>query len=94
MKITRPDITAPLTTVRQSEKSAEKSVQPSMTKSKEIAQTQFSQDVRELSQNEALLANSSDVDMDKVAAIRKAIAEGKLPLDLDALSGAILDMHR
>ena len=32
--------------------------------------------------------------MDKVNEIRKAISEGKLEIDLDALGQAILDMHR
>ncbi|MGL5463712.1 MAG: flagellar biosynthesis anti-sigma factor FlgM [Aeromonas veronii] len=40
------------------------------------------------------LATTSDVDMDKVNEIRKAISEGKLEIDLDALGQAILDMHR
>ncbi|TNH88971.1 flagellar biosynthesis anti-sigma factor FlgM [Aeromonas sobria] len=40
------------------------------------------------------LATTPDVDMDKVNEIRKAISEGKLEIDLDALGQAILDMHR
>jgi negative regulator of flagellin synthesis FlgM len=32
--------------------------------------------------------------MEKVNQIRQAISEGRLELDMDALSQAILDMHR
>ncbi|MGN4998619.1 flagellar biosynthesis anti-sigma factor FlgM [Aeromonas sp. 80P] len=46
------------------------------------------------SQRRSQLATTSDVDMDKVNEIRKAISEGKLEIDLDALGQAILDMHR
>ena len=42
----------------------------------------------------ALLSTTSDVDMDKVNQIRQAISEGRLELDMDALSQAIVDMHR
>ncbi len=37
---------------------------------------------------------SSDVDMDKVNEISALLADGKLELDLDILSDAILEMHR
>ncbi|WP_033138163.1 flagellar biosynthesis anti-sigma factor FlgM [Aeromonas finlandensis] len=40
------------------------------------------------------LAVTPDVDMDKVNEIRKAIREGSLAIDLDALGQAILDTHR
>lgn len=35
-----------------------------------------------------------DVDLDKVAALRQAIAAGELPLDMAALSQAVLELHR
>jgi negative regulator of flagellin synthesis FlgM len=40
------------------------------------------------------LASAPDVDAEKIAEIRQAIADGRLPLDLDALSKAVLDLHR
>jgi negative regulator of flagellin synthesis FlgM len=41
-----------------------------------------------------LLAQSSDVDMDKVNKIRQAISDGQLSLDPEKLAEAVLDMHR
>ena len=35
-----------------------------------------------------------DVDLDKVAALRQAIANGELPLDIAALSQAVIELHR
>lgn len=40
------------------------------------------------------LASSSDIDMDKVNAVSALLADGKLNLDLDILSDAIVEMHR
>lgn len=40
------------------------------------------------------LEASGEVDMEKVSAIRDAIASGKLPLDLDRLADAMLTLHR
>jgi len=40
------------------------------------------------------LASSSDIDMDKVNEISALLADGKLNLDLDILSDAIVEMHR
>lgn len=40
------------------------------------------------------IASSSDVDMEKVNRVRELITQGNLTLDLDALSDAILEMHR
>lgn len=40
------------------------------------------------------LRASGEVDMDKVDAIRLAIAEGRLPMDLDRLAEAVLELHR
>lgn len=42
----------------------------------------------------AQLASAPDVDAGKVDEIRQAIADGRLPLDLDALSRAVLELHR
>ena len=47
-----------------------------------------------INQARSQLASTSDVDMEKVNQIRQAISEGKLELDMDSLSQAILDMHR
>lgn len=40
------------------------------------------------------LEASGEVDMEKVGAIRDAIAAGKLPLDPDRLADAMLTLHR
>lgn len=40
------------------------------------------------------LAQSSDVDMDKVNQVRHAISEGKLSLDPDVLARAVMELHR
>lgn len=40
------------------------------------------------------LSVTADVDMEKVNKIRQSISEGKLELDMEALSQAIMDMHR
>lgn len=55
---------------------------------------QLSNQVQGMGKASQLLANTPDVDMKKVEQIRSAIAEGKLDLDLDALSRAIVEMHR
>ena len=55
---------------------------------------QISSRTHSINQARAQLASTSDVDMTKVNQIRQAISEGKLELDMDALSQAILDMHR
>ena len=90
MKITRSEIGA-ITPRPQ----ADSRPQSSSTSTVRSAQTtQLSGQVKELSQAKEMLANLPDVDMDKVAAIRQAIADGKLALDTEALSSAILDMHR
>lgn len=40
------------------------------------------------------LAQSSEIDLTKVAAVRDAIASGRLTLDMDRLAEAVLEMHR
>lgn len=90
MKITRSEIGAIAPRPQ-----AESRPQSTATSTVRTAQTtQLSGQVKELSQSKEMLANLPDVDMDKVAAIRQAIADGQLALDTDALSSAILDMHR
>jgi len=54
----------------------------------------ISQEAQRLTEARQQLAATSDVDLDKVEQIRSAIAAGKLPLDLDALSKAVVEMHR
>ncbi len=44
--------------------------------------------------NISKLDTSSDIDMDKVNEVSALLADGKLELDLDVLSDAILEMHR
>ena len=90
MKITRSEIGA--ITPRPQADSRPQSTATSAVRSAQT--TQLSGQVKELSQAKEMLANLPDVDMDKVAAIRQAIADGQLSLDTEALSSAILDMHR
>ena len=90
MKITRSEIGA--ITPRPQAESRPQSSSTSTVRSTQS--TQLSGQVKELSHSKAMLANLPDVDMDKVAAIRQAIADGQLSLDTEALSSAILDMHR
>lgn len=54
----------------------------------------ISSTAQSINQARSQLASTSDVDMEKVNQIRQAISEGRLELDMDALSQAILDMHR
>ncbi|MGY3894368.1 flagellar biosynthesis anti-sigma factor FlgM [Aeromonas enterica] len=58
------------------------------------ADAQISATTQFVNQARSQLATTSDVDMEKVNQIRQAISDGKLELDMDALSQAILDMHR
>ncbi|MGP7733792.1 MULTISPECIES: flagellar biosynthesis anti-sigma factor FlgM [Oceanimonas] len=57
-------------------------------------QTAFSPELGLLQQAKATLNELPEVDMDKVTRLRQAIANGELPLDLDALSEAVLELHR
>ena len=91
MKITRTEIT-PLTPRSSFDAQPEKKV--STPRGNATTETSMSQEIQELNQAKSLLASTSDVDMDKVAAMKQAIAEGKLPLDMEALGSAILEMHR
>jgi flagellar biosynthesis anti-sigma factor FlgM len=91
MKITRTEIT-PLTSRSSFEAPAEKKIATSKDGSR--PETTLSPELQELNQAKTLLTSTSDIDMDKVSAIRQALAEGNLPLDMDALSNAIMEMHR
>lgn len=93
MKITRSEIGA-ITPRPQAESRPQSSSTSTVRSTQSTQSTQLSGQVKELSQAKAMLANLPDVDMDKVAAIRQAIADGQLSLDTEALSSAILDMHR
>lgn len=64
------------------------------TKSAQSPDARISSTAQSVANARSQLATTSDVDMDKVNEIRKAIGEGKLEIDLDALGQAILDMHR
>lgn len=43
---------------------------------------------------QASLAGAADVDLDRVAAIRQALADGKLSTDLAELAASMLAYHR
>jgi negative regulator of flagellin synthesis FlgM len=64
------------------------------TKSAQSSEARISSTAQSVANARSQLATTSDVDMDKVNEIRKAISDGKLEIDLDALGQAILDMHR
>ncbi|MEV3845012.1 flagellar biosynthesis anti-sigma factor FlgM [Aeromonas veronii] len=64
------------------------------TRPAQSSETRISSTAQSVANARSQLATTSDVDMDKVNEIRKAISEGKLEIDLDALGQAILDMHR
>ncbi len=90
MKITRTE--SPLIPAsRTSEKSP---LSPAPSPSRPASTPDLSQEVKGMAKAIQLLATSSDVDMKKVEQIRTAIAEGRLELDLDALSQAIVELHR
>ncbi|WP_417604464.1 flagellar biosynthesis anti-sigma factor FlgM [Oceanimonas baumannii] len=57
-------------------------------------QTAFSPELGMLQQARDKLGAMPDVDLEKVARLRQAIANNELPLDLDALSQAVLELHR
>lgn len=57
-------------------------------------QTQLSTELGMVQAARQQLETLPDVDMDKVTRLRQAIAAGELPLDMDALSQAIIDLHR
>lgn len=89
MKITRTDpvqIQSPLPRKQEPIQTAPQSRQGSESQISATAQTMAHAKVE--------LASTPDVDMAKVEQIRQAIGEGRLTLDLAALSQAILDLHR
>lgn len=90
MKITRTDPLYVQTQLQRKPESA--TVQPQARASQ--ADAQISTTAQFVNQARSQLATTSDVDMEKVNQIRQAISDGKLELDMDALSQAILDMHR
>lgn len=91
MKITRTEIT----TV-QPKLQPDTPPQPAQAKERQGAPVEagISQETQRLNQARRQLADTPDVDLDKVEQIRNAIAEGNLPLDLDALAKAVVEMHR
>ncbi|MBD8513833.1 flagellar biosynthesis anti-sigma factor FlgM [Photobacterium sp. 2_MG-2023] len=46
-----------------------------------------------ISQAQEKLADLPDIDMEKVNAVKQALAKGDLKLDIDTLSSAILEFH-
>lgn len=58
------------------------------------AQTQLSTELGLITAAREQLQALPDVDLDKVAALRQAIADGELPLDMAALSQAVIELHR
>ncbi|MBL1378859.1 flagellar biosynthesis anti-sigma factor FlgM [Zobellella iuensis] len=53
----------------------------------------LSRELKMVQQARAQLDALPEVDMEKVAMLRQAIADNALPLDMDALSRAIVDLH-
>ncbi|MGK4474594.1 flagellar biosynthesis anti-sigma factor FlgM [Aeromonas molluscorum] len=89
MKITRTDpIQAqPLTQRRQD-------TAPTPNPPRQSGESQISATAQTMAQARITLADTPDVDMAKVKQIRQAIGEGRMNLDMDALSQAILELHR
>lgn len=56
--------------------------------------SQVSASSQQLQQSFSNLANTSDVDLDKVSLIQKALAEDKLALQDEQLIESMLDMHK
>lgn len=57
------------------------------------AQADISLQAQDLEQAHQRMQELSDVDMNKVEQISRALAEGSLELDMDALGRAIIEMH-
>jgi negative regulator of flagellin synthesis FlgM len=57
-------------------------------------ESSISRDALWLDATQQELATTSDVDMEKVQQLQQSIANGELKLDTQALSEAILEMHR
>lgn len=89
MKITRTD---PVYVQPQPQRKAGATPAPQPQASQ--GEARISATAQTINQARVELASTSDVDMEKVNQIRQAISEGRLELDMDALSQAILDMHR
>ncbi|MFM5719423.1 flagellar biosynthesis anti-sigma factor FlgM [Aeromonas caviae] len=89
MKITRTD---PVYVQPQSQRKA--GATPAHQPQASQGEARISATAQTINQARVELASTSDVDMEKVNQIRQAISEGRLELDMDALSQAILDMHR
>ncbi len=89
MKITRTD---PVYVQPQSQRKTGATPAPQPQGSQ--GEARISATAQTINQARVELASTSDVDMEKVNQIRQAISEGRLELDMDALSQAILDMHR
>ena len=87
MKITRTD---PVYVQPQSQRKAGATPAPQPQASQ--GEARISATAQTINQARVELASTSDVE--KVNQIRQAISEGRLELDMDALSQAILDMHR
>lgn len=90
MKITRTDPLYVQTALQRKQDAAPAQSQPKASQ----GDARISTTAQTINQARSQLASTSDVDMEKVNQIRQAISEGKLELDMDALSQAILDMHR
>lgn len=67
---------------------------PAKARAPAAADTGISQEAQSLTLARRELAGAADVDLAKVEQIRSAIAEGRMPLDLDALAKAVVEMHR
>jgi negative regulator of flagellin synthesis FlgM len=60
---------------------------------KKTAEASAAPELKSTALRKALEA-SSDVDMNKVAQVRQAIAQGELSLDPDVLAEAVVNLHR
>lgn len=67
---------------------------PSVSEQKEKTATKPAVEELQSTNVRKALQESSDVDMNKVSEVRKAIANGELKLDVDSLAEAVVSMHR
>ncbi len=89
MKISNTPIRQTITAPTQTESTA-KAAESKLTKSTQAESTAPADNFVSIKKHAA----SSDIDMNKVNEISALLADGKLELDLDILSDAILEMHR
>lgn len=65
-----------------------------VSKGKALDNTSIDTSKSEISEKVAQLAKQPPIDTEAVARIKSAIADGKYPIDIDAVSDALMDAYR